>query len=117
MFFHPALGASGALMGLIGVLIAVTTKRSSLEAKALRSRLISWAISVFALGFFLNADNVAHFFGLATGFLLGKLMTDRPPTNATEQKRAYALGWFAGLVMVASFVFMVMHYSDRLPFR
>lgn len=114
MFFHPALGASGALMGLIGVLIAVTTKRTSLEARALRSRLISWAISVFALGFFLHADNVAHFFGLATGFLLGKLMTDHPPMNANEQKRAHALGWLAGLVMVASFVLMVVHYGDPI---
>jgi rhomboid protease GluP len=115
MFFHPAVGASGALMGLIGVLIAVTTKRSSLEAKALRSRLISWAISVFALGFFIGADNYAHFAGLASGFILGKLMSDRVPANGNERNRAYLLGWFAGIVTVASFVLMFLHYGDRLP--
>jgi rhomboid protease GluP len=115
MFFHPAVGASGALMGLIGILIAVTGKRGSIESKALRSRLISWAVSVFLIGFFIHADNIAHFGGLATGFVLGKIMLDRQPMNSNERNRAYALGWLAGLVTVASFIFMVLHYRDRLP--
>jgi rhomboid protease GluP len=115
MFFHGAAGASGALMGLLGVLIAVTGKRGNIEAKALRSRLISWAISVFALGFFIGADNVAHFGGLATGFILGKLMVDRLPMNSTERNRSYLLGWLAGVVTLASFALMFLHYSDRLP--
>src|SRR3974390_161898 len=115
MFFHPAVGASGALMGLIGILIAVSGKRGSIEARALRSRLISWAISVFLLGFFIGADNVAHFGGLATGFALGKIMADRQPMNASERNRAYALGWLAGLVTIASFIVMFLHYRDRVP--
>jgi rhomboid protease GluP len=115
MFFHPAVGASGALMGLIGILIAVTGKRGSIESKALRSRLISWAVSVFLIGFFIHADNIAHFGGLATGFILGKIMVDRQPMNSSERNRAYALGWLAGLVTIASFIFMVLHYRDRLP--
>jgi membrane associated rhomboid family serine protease len=115
MFFHPAVGASGALMGLIGILIAATTKRGNIEAKALRSRLISWAISVFAIGFFINADNYAHFGGLATGFILGKIMTDRVPGNSRERNRAYLLGWLAGMITVAGFVLMFLHYRDRLP--
>jgi rhomboid protease GluP len=114
MFFHPAVGASGALMGLLGVLIAVTGKRGNIEAKALRSRLISWVISVFALGFFIGADNVAHFGGLATGFILGKVMVDRLPVNSAERNRSYLLGWLAGIVTVAAFVLMFLHYSDRL---
>ncbi len=115
MFFHPAVGASGALMGLLGVLIAVTTKRGTMEAKALRSRLISWVVSVFLLGFFINADNVAHLGGLVTGFILGKFMTDRVPMNPGERNRAYVLGWLAGLATLASFVFMFLHYGDPVP--
>ena len=116
MYFHySSVGASGALMGLIGILIAVTTKRSSLEAKALRSRLISWAVSVFALGFFIHADNLAHLGGLATGFICGKIMADRLPINSNERNRAYLLGWLAGGLALASFVFMLVHYSDTLP--
>ena len=115
VFFHAAVGASGALMGLLGVLIAVTGKRGSVEAKALRSRLISWVITVFALGFFIGADNVAHFGGLATGFVLGKLLSDRVPTNSSERNRAYVLGWLAGIVTLASFALMFLHYGERVP--
>jgi len=36
--------------------------------------------------------------------------------NAGERRRAYILGWLAGLVIVASFVFMIVHYRDPTPF-
>lgn len=115
VFFHNAAGASGALMGLIGAMIAVTTKRGGAAIKAMRSRLISWVVSVFALGFFIGADNFGHFGGLAAGFILGKIMADRAPLNARERNFAYVLGWLAGLVTLASFVLMLYHYSDPLP--
>jgi rhomboid protease GluP len=115
MFFHNAAGASGALMGVLGILIAVTGKRSNIEAKALRSRLISWAVSVFLLGFFIGADNYGHFGGLAAGYILGRIMPDRLPMNSSERNRAYVLGWLAGLVTLASFVLMFFHYRDKTP--
>ncbi|HEY2459843.1 MAG TPA: rhomboid family intramembrane serine protease [Candidatus Acidoferrum sp.] len=113
-FGHQSVGASGAILGLIGVMIAITTRRSSMQA--LRSRLISWVVSIFVFGFlFPGIDNFAHFGGLVVGFALGKLFTDREPATPSEQKRAYALGWLAGLVIVASFAFMILHLRDRLP--
>ncbi len=42
-------------------------------------------------------------------------MADREPTTPTERNTAYALGWLAGLVTIASFVLMFLHYNDRLP--
>jgi len=115
MLFHPAAGASGALMGLIGVLIAVTTKRGGAAMKEMRSRLISWVISIFVLGYFLGADNYGHFGGLASGFVLGKLMADRGPLNPTERTRDYLLGWLAGIATLASFVLMFLHYRQTPP--
>ena len=117
VFHHPAVGASASLLGLIGVLIAVTTKRSGVAIQAMRSRLISWVVSIFAIGFLAGGmiDNWGHFGGLAAGFLLGKLFADRLPTTPDERKTAYALGWFAGAVTIASFILMFMHYSDKLP--
>jgi len=35
--------------------------------------------------------------------------------NAVEFKRAYALGWLAGIVVTASFVMMFLHFRDALP--
>lgn len=115
MFFHPAIGASGALLGLIGVMIALTTKRSGAAMKEMRSRLMSWVISIFVLGYFIGADNVAHFGGLASGFILGKLLADRPPISPGERNTAYVLGWLAGIVTLVSFAFMVLHYGDKPP--
>ena len=111
-----SVGASGALLGLIGLMIAITTKRGGSSMEALRSRLISWVVTIFVLGFLMHGvDNWAHFGGLAAGFGLGKLFTDREPANAREKQTAYALGWLAGGVVIASFVLMILHFRDALP--
>lgn len=111
-----SVGASGALLGLIGVMIAITTKRGGSSMQALRSRLVSWVVSIFVIGFLISGiDNRAHFGGLAAGFVLGKIFADREPRDAAERKRAYALGWLAGGVVVASFVLMILHFRDALP--
>ena len=36
---------------------------------------------------FSGTDNEAHFGGLVTGYLLGKLMADRLPSDVGERKR------------------------------
>jgi rhomboid protease GluP len=112
----PAVGASGAIMGLIGLMIAVTTKRSGAAMQALRSRLVSWVVTIFVFGFLMpGIDNWGHFGGLAAGFGLGKLFADREPMNPRERTTAYALGWLAGAVCFASFALMFLHYRDPLP--
>ena len=50
-----------------------------------------------------GVDNYAHFGGLATGFLLGRIMVDRPPADTSERKRANLMGWAAAIVVFASF--------------
>jgi rhomboid protease GluP len=113
-----SVGASGAILGIIGLLIAITSKRGGAQMRELRARLISWVVTIFALGFLaagLRTDNWAHFGGLAAGYLLGRVFADRLPEAGQERTRAYALGWLAGLVVIASFVLMVLHYSDAFP--
>lgn len=115
---HFSLGASGALLGLVGVMLAVTSKRGGAYMRDLRSRLISSVVILFVLGFsgFMAMDNWAHGGGLAAGFLLGKLLVDRQPNSSNERRRAYVLGWLAGLAVIASFVLMIVHYRDPTPF-
>jgi membrane associated rhomboid family serine protease len=115
---HNSLGASGALLGLVGALLAVTSKRGGAFMRDLRARLISSVVILFMLGFSgLGLDNTAHFAGLASGFVIGKIFADRQPMNAAENRRALALGWLTGLVVVVSFAFMILHYRDPLPGR
>jgi membrane associated rhomboid family serine protease len=113
---RPAVGASASILGLIGLMIAITTRRSGAHMQQLRSRLISWVVSIFVLGFIVRGvDNWAHGGGLAAGFVLGKLFVDREPMNATERRTANILGLLASAVLVASFVLMLLHYRDPLP--
>ena len=117
-FGNFSLGASGALLGLVGVMLAITTKRGGTYMRDLRSRLVSSVVILFILGFSgVGIDNYAHFAGLVAGFGLGKLLADRQPMNSRERRTAYALGWLAGLAVVASFAFMIMHYRDTLPWQ
>jgi rhomboid protease GluP len=113
----PSVGASGAIMGLIGILIALTSRRGGAYMRDLRGRLISSVVSIFAIGLFvsgLHTDNWAHFGGLAAGFLLGRFFMDREPSDARDRNLAYALGWAAFVVVAACFVIMILHFSKPL---
>jgi rhomboid protease GluP len=114
---HLSLGASGALLGIVGAMLAVTSRRGGSYMQQLRSRLITSVVILFAIGFFpgIRIDNWAHGAGLASGFVVGKIFADRQPMNVREKQIANALGWLAGLAVIASFVFMILHYRDPLP--
>jgi len=100
-----SVGASGSLLGLIGLLLAVSIGRRSMGMQMLRNQLLRWLIYIVVWGFFFpGIDNWAHLGGFVTGFILGKLMAERTPASPEERKRAYAMGWGAALVVVASFV-------------
>ena len=108
---HFSVGASGALMGLIGLMIAITTRRGGASMRMLRGRLLMWVGSIFLIGFLMpGIDNSAHFGGLLSGFLLGRVFADREPVPGAELKRAYALGWLAGLALAASFALMALQF-------
>ena len=114
---HFSLGASGAILGIVGALLAVTSRKGGSYMAELRSRLISSVVLLFAIGFLprVRIDNTAHFAGLVSGFVLGRIFADREPMNARERNIAYMLGWIAGLTVIASFAFMILHYRDPLP--
>jgi len=113
---HFSLGASGALLGLVGVLLAVTSKRGGVYMRQIRSQLITSTVILFAMGLYggIRIDNWAHGGGLAAGFLLGKVFADRQPDGVTEKRVAAILGWLAGLTIIACFVLMILHFRDPL---
>ncbi len=113
---NNSLGASGALLGLVGAILAVTTRRGGTYMRALRSRLISSVVLLFALGFMgMGIDNYAHFGGLAVGFGLGRLFPDRAAFTPGERRLDNVLGWLAGLAIIVSFALMILHFHDPLP--
>ena len=113
---HLSVGASGALLGLIGVLLAATSGRKSLAAQSLRSALIRWLVYIGVLGVIMRGtDNFAHLGGLAAGYLLGRVMADRQPADVVERGRANLLGWVAGVAVFVSFGLMVLNYLQNAP--
>jgi len=108
---HFSVGASGALMGLIGIMLAITTRRGGAHMQMMRGQLLRWVAYIFVIGLLIRGiDNAGHLGGLVAGFLLGRVFADREPMNSRERQRAYALGWLAGLVLVTSFAFMLVEY-------
>ena len=77
----PSVGASGAIFGLLGALIAFLLRRhESLtpQARSLLMQLVGWAAINVVFGFSVkNIDNAAHLGGCAAGFLLGLLLRPR----------------------------------------
>lgn len=98
-----SIGASGSLMGLIGLILAISQRRGGSYMKMIRSQMLRWLVYIFVLGFFFGADHAAHTGGLASGYLLGLVFADREPASGPERKRAYLLGWIAGFIVVAAF--------------
>ncbi|HSF43145.1 MAG TPA: rhomboid family intramembrane serine protease [Thermoanaerobaculia bacterium] len=77
----PSVGASGAIFGLLGALIAFLLKRHealSPQGKSILSQLVMWAvINVFIGASTPGIDNAAHLGGCAAGFLIGLLLRER----------------------------------------
>jgi len=115
-FEHFSIGASGALLGLIGALFAMTLGRHTSSMQMLRGQMIRWLIYIVIWGlFFPGVDNMAHLGGAICGFALGRIMVDRPPSSAEERQRAYVLGWAAALAVVASFAVVVYGIASHQP--
>ncbi len=66
---HFSVGASAAIFGLIGAMIALGVRDRSLYGADIRGMYVRWAVYGLAFGFMMPAiDNFAHIGGLATGF-------------------------------------------------
>jgi rhomboid protease GluP len=69
---HFSVGASAAIFGLIGAMIALGFREKSFYGSAIRGIYVRWAMYGLALGFMVSGvDNFAHIGGLATGFAVG----------------------------------------------
>ena len=77
----PSVGASGAIFGLLGALIAFLARRRGAltpQGKAILMQLLFWAVVNVVFGFSdPQIDNSAHLGGCAAGLLLGFTLPER----------------------------------------
>jgi rhomboid protease GluP len=78
----PSVGASGAIFGVMGAIIAFLMRRRenlTPQAKSLLMQLLLWAgINVFLGSTTPGIDNAAHLGGCAAGIAIGFFLNERP---------------------------------------
>ncbi len=109
-----AIGASGAIMGLIGALIGATFHHGQL-GKEYRSMLWRWVIYIFIFGlFFSGVDNAAHLGGLASGFILGYLIPEGAPQTRTSENLWNGLAILSVVIIAGSFALMALQINNPI---
>ncbi len=81
-------GASGAVFGLVGALLAMAIKnRGRIEGLGVRQILLMIALSLFSGFTSAGVDNVAHVGGLVSGFILGLILFKRKKRQMKDLAR------------------------------
>lgn len=112
LFASPAIGGSGALLGLIGVLLAMSMGRQTAGMQMLRRQLIYLLVYILVISFLPGISLLAHLGGFVSGFALGKILTPQKPITPSERKVASVLGWGSALAVVASFAMIVIRIME-----
>lgn len=118
LFWAPggvSIGASGAIMGLIGILIGASYHLGSM-GKDLRRQLWKWVIyiAIFGLLPMFSIDNAAHFGGFVSGFVLGYLVSTGEPQTRASENLWNALAVISVIVIAGSFALMALNLSRPL---
>ena len=106
-----SIGASGAICGLIGVLIGASFHHGHL-GKAYRGQLWRWVIYIAIFGIFLPIDNAAHFGGLIAGILLGYVVPEGEAETQASQNLWNALAGLSVVIIAGSFALMALQLGQ-----
>lgn len=113
--FGISIGASGAIMGLIGILIGVSFHHGRL-GEAYRGQLWRWVIYIFIFGLlpFFAIDNAAHLGGLLSGLVLGYFIPDGEPRTRAEETLWGTLAVLSVIIIAGSFALMTLQINQPI---
>jgi rhomboid protease GluP len=111
--FGMSVGASGSILGLIGVLIGASFHHGHL-GREYRGQLWRWVIYIFIFGLFFAVDNAAHLGGLVTGALLGYLVPEGEEETRVSQNLWNTLAVLSIAIIAGSFALMALQLSQPL---
>lgn len=95
------IGASGAIFGLLGAMVAFGRKRGGVFGAMVLRQYGQWALILFVLGFFMaGVNNLAHLGGFAGGLAAGLTLSFADQRAETALDRLLA-GALIGLTVVA----------------
>ena len=100
-----SVGASGAIFGLIGVMIAYGYRNRRGAGEVVRTMFVRWAIYGLLFGFLMpGLDNAAHIGGLVSGIAFGALVSDMPSITQESIVTWRILRALAFLLVIFSFI-------------
>ena len=105
-----SIGASGAVLGLIGVLIGASFHHGSL-GKDYRGQLWRWLLYIFVFGLFFSVDNAAHIGGLVSGIVAGYVVPEGEPETRASENLWNGLAMLSVLIIAGSFVLMALQLN------
>ena len=116
--FGLSVGASGSILGLVGVLIGASYHHGHL-GREYRGQLWRWVIYISAFGllsaiFGIGLDNAAHLGGFASGAVLGYFVPEGEPGTRTGENLWNTLAILAVLVIAGSFALMALQLNRPL---
>jgi len=111
--FGMSVGASGSILGLIGILIGASFHHGYL-GKAYRGQLWRWVIYIAIFGLFFPVDNAAHFGGLASGVLLGYVVPEGEAETRASQNLWNVLAVLSVVIIAGSFALMALQLGQPL---
>ena len=111
----PAIGASGAIFGLIGVAAVWGWRRGGRVGEGIKGQMAQWAMYGLAMGFLIQGtDNAAHVGGLVSGALLALVIGDAAPRTAAGARGWEAIAWLCGLAVLGAFAMVAFRYEAVL---
>lgn len=100
-----SIGASGAIFGLIGVMIAYGYRNRRSAGEAVRNMFVRWAVYMLAFGLLIpGIDNAAHIGGLVSGIAFGALVSDMPSVTQSSIRAWKLLRALAFLLVLFGFI-------------
>jgi rhomboid protease GluP len=109
------VGASGAIMGLVGAVAVAGHRSGTYGGRAERDDMIKWILYTFILGWAIGADNYAHGAGLVAGGAFGFLPT-KQLTRANARTLQIALGAVGLAGLLAATVAVMVPLQSANPF-
>lgn len=96
---QAVVGASGAIFGLVGLLIVFGSRARTVAGRNLKTFLMRWTIFMFVISLLPGISFWAHAGGFLMGLLLGWLVPSRELKTA-RSRRAWGLAATSGVLLV-----------------
>jgi rhomboid protease GluP len=108
----PSVGASAAICGLVGAMIALGVRHRNPMGDHIRATFLRWAVYILIMGFVMSqVDNAAHIGGLAGGFGIGYL-AGTPRYEGSPTERLWQVSaWCCLLLTAVSFLKLYLWYG------